>query len=74
MSEGHNHALLLTACRSDYANFLFKKFQSMYSIYRVRQKYLTNLQNSCEWKRWRGEFVLESPSSESQSISAAMER
>jgi len=43
-------------------------------IYRVRQKYLTILQNSCEWNRWRGEFVLERPSSETQSISVAMER
>jgi len=32
--------------------------------YRVRQKYLTILQNSCEWNRWRGEFVLERPTSE----------
>jgi hypothetical protein len=42
--------------------------------YRVRQKYLTILQNSCEWNRWRAEFVLERPSSETQSISVAMER
>jgi len=28
-------------------------------LYRVRQKYLTILQNSCEWNCWRGEFVLE---------------
>jgi hypothetical protein len=41
---------------------------------RVRQKYLTNLQNSCGWNRWRGEFVLERSSSETQSISVAMER
>jgi hypothetical protein len=40
----------------------------------VRQKYLTVLQNSCEWNRWRGEFALERPSSESQTISVAMER
>jgi hypothetical protein len=32
------------------------------------------LQNSCEWNRWRGEFVLERPSSQTQSISVAMER
>jgi len=43
-------------------------------IYRFRQKYLTILQNSCEWNRWRGEFVLERSSSEAQSISVAMER
>jgi len=41
--------------------------------YRVRQKYLTILQNSCEWNRWRGEFFLDRPSSETQSISVAME-
>jgi hypothetical protein len=44
------------------------------SMYRVWQKYLTTLQNSCEWNRWCGEFVLERPSSETQSISVAMER
>jgi hypothetical protein len=32
------------------------------------------LQNSSEWNRWRGDFVLERPSSEIQSISDAMER
>jgi hypothetical protein len=42
-------------------------------MYRVRQKYLTILQNSCEWNRWRGEFVLERPTSEAQSISVVME-
>ena len=31
------------------------------------------VQNSCEWNRWRGEFVLELTSSETQSISVAME-
>jgi hypothetical protein len=35
---------------------------------------MTILQNSCEWNRWRGEFVLERSSSETQSISVAMER
>ena len=40
----------------------------------VRQKYLTIWQHSCEWNCWRGEFVLERPSSETQSISVAMER
>jgi hypothetical protein len=43
-------------------------------MYEVRQKYLTILQNICEWKGWRGEFVLERSSSETQSISVAMER
>jgi hypothetical protein len=43
-------------------------------IYRVWKKYLTILQNSCEWNRWRGEFFLERSSSETQSISIAMER
>jgi len=33
-----------------------------------------SLQNSCEWNRWHGEFVLERPSSETQNISVAMER
>jgi hypothetical protein len=42
--------------------------------HRVPQKYLTIWQHSCEWNRWRGEFVLECPSSETQSISIAMER
>jgi hypothetical protein len=32
------------------------------------------LQHSCEWNRWRGEFVLERSSSDNQSISVAMER
>jgi hypothetical protein len=41
-------------------------------LYRVRQKYVTILQNSCEWNRWRGEFVLERSSSETQSISFVM--
>jgi hypothetical protein len=43
-------------------------------LYRIRQKYLMILQNSCEWNRWHGEFVLERSSSETQSISDAMER
>jgi hypothetical protein len=43
-------------------------------LYRVRQKCLTILQNNSDWNRWRGEFVLERPSSENQSISVAMER
>ena len=42
--------------------------------YRVRQKCLAILQHSCEWNRWRGGFVLERPSSETQSTSVAMER
>jgi len=29
--------------------------------------------NNCEWNCWRGEFVLERPSSETQSLSVAME-
>jgi len=43
-------------------------------MYKVWQKYLTILQNSCEWNRWRGEFFLERASNETQSISVAMER
>jgi len=31
----------------------------LFTLYRVRQKYLTILQNSCEWNRWHGEFFLE---------------
>jgi hypothetical protein len=42
-------------------------------IYRIRQKYLTIWQHSCEWNHWRGEFVFERPSSKTQSISVAME-
>jgi len=45
----------------------------IYILYRVRQKYLTIWQHSCEWNRWRGEFVLERPSSETQSIAVAMD-
>ena len=48
--------------------------ESFSRLYRVRQKYLTILQNSCEWNRWRGEFVLQRSSSETQTISVAMER
>ena len=44
------------------------------STYRVRQKYLTILQHNCEWNCWCGEFVFERPTSETQSISVAMER
>ena len=43
-------------------------------LYRVRQEYLTIWQNSCEWNCWCGEFVLDHPSSETQSISVAVER
>jgi len=46
----------------------------LYVMYRVRQKYLTIGQHSCEWNRWCGEFVVEPPSSETQSISVGMER
>jgi hypothetical protein len=45
-----------------------------HALHRVRQKYLMILQNSCEWNHWRGEFVLERSSSETQSISVEMER
>jgi hypothetical protein len=57
-------------------NFLNLEYQAHRNvdIYRVRQKNLTILQNSCEWNRWRGEFVFERPSSETRSISVAMER
>ena len=52
---------------------LTAEFKNEWS-YRVRQKYLTILQNSCEWNRWRREFVLERSSSETQSIWVATER
>ena len=44
------------------------------SYYGVWQKYLTIWQHSCEWNHWHGEFVLERASSETQSISVAIER
>jgi len=44
------------------------------TLVQVSAEYLTMWQHSCEWNRWRGEFVLECPSSETQSISVAMER
>jgi len=53
---------------------LYLRFLTFIMKYRVRQKYLMILQISCEWNRWRGEFVLQRPSSETQSISVAMER
>jgi hypothetical protein len=34
---------------------------------------MTIWQNSCEWNRWHGEFVLEHSTSKTQSISVAME-
>jgi hypothetical protein len=43
-------------------------------VYRVWQKYLTIWQHSCEWNCWPGEFVLECPFSETQSISVGIER
>jgi hypothetical protein len=49
-------------------------FVTITKKYRVRQKYLTILLNSCEWDRWHGEFVLERSSSETKSVSVAMER
>jgi hypothetical protein len=50
-------------------HFLFPQF-----LYTVRQKYLTILQNCCVWNRWRGKFVFERSSSETQNISVTMER
>ena len=52
----------------------FVNLQYRHSKHRVRQKYLTILQNSCEWNHWRGEVVLEHSSSETQNISVVMER
>ena len=42
-------------------------------LYRVHQKYLAIWRHNCEWNRWCGEFVLERPSSETRSISVAVE-
>jgi len=56
------------------SSILLNWWLGLASLYRVQQKYLTIWQHSCEWKRWRGEFDLERPSSETQSISVAMER
>ena len=42
-------------------------------IYRVRQKHWTIWQHKREWNHWRGEFVLESPSSKTQTILVATE-
>ena len=52
---------------------LYPGKETQYPLYRVRQKYLTILQNNCEWNRWRGEFALERSSSEIRSISVTME-
>jgi hypothetical protein len=38
------------------------------------EKYLTILQHSSEWNRWRGEFSFERSCSKTQSILVAMER
>jgi len=50
------------------------KYREETDLYRVRQKYLTIWQHSCEWNCWCGEVVFERASSETQSISVAMER
>ena len=63
-----------TAARSYDHNLMKTPFILLAYGYRLRQKYLTIWERSCEWNRWRGEFVLERPSSETQSISVAMER
>jgi hypothetical protein len=42
-------------------------------LYRVRQKYMTIWHDTSEGNCWHGEFVLECSSSETQSISFAME-
>jgi len=49
-------------------------FTGVIYLYRIWQKYLKIWQHSCEWNRWRGEFILERPSSETQSTSVATER
>jgi len=64
--------------KTSWNNFKFLSFKLYYQILhltcRVLQQYLTISQHSCEWNRWRGEFDLERPSGETQSISVAMER
>jgi hypothetical protein len=52
----------------------YKSNESTRTMIQVRQKYLTIWQISYECNRWRVEFVLERSSSETQSISGAMER
>jgi hypothetical protein len=52
----------------------FKIWAAWSCNYMVRQKYLMILQHSCEWNRWCGEFFLQRSSSETQSVSASMER
>jgi hypothetical protein len=47
---------------------------NLQNFYGVLQKYMMILQNSCDWNLWRGEFVLERSSRETQNISVAMER
>jgi uncharacterized membrane protein YpjA len=66
----HSARLPLTNCHSQ---LHVKCFSRCCIKYRVWQKYLTILQNSCEWNHWHREFVLECSSSETQSISVAME-
>jgi hypothetical protein len=43
-------------------------------MYRVWQKYLTIWQLSCECNRWRVEFVLKRPSSDTQRVLVSVER
>jgi len=45
-----------------------------YGVYTGSGRNIWRFGNSCEWNCWRGEFVLESSSSETQSISVANER
>jgi hypothetical protein len=69
----HNTETLALRRRLCFTKLYSRRLKSKHN-YRVRQKYLTIWQNNCEWNRWRGEFVLERPFSETQSISVAMER
>jgi len=66
-------ALLNFGCKKLSLNFNEERIKWLW-LYRVRQKYLTIWRNCFKWNRWRGEFVLERSSSETQSISVAMER
>ena len=58
LSAHAQHKIQNTEWMTDMATYHF--------TYMVRQKYLTILQNSCEWNHWLGEFVLERSSSETQ--------
>jgi hypothetical protein len=66
--------IINSLCRLLKVHTLSVKIQDTFIfMYRVRQIYLTFWQHRCEWNCWCGEFVFGRPSSETQSISVAME-